>query len=134
MVVGGRLYPAVDHCWRMTGIAQPLPGCYEEREEMVMEWRDIASAPKDGTPILLYIEPVDEGYLLGWNPARLITQVIGWWEYWGWTSHLMEEGTADTEGHSSPYQITIRPLFWMPLPAPPTDCAPQGFVRPEVMG
>jgi hypothetical protein len=84
-------------------------------------WLPIESAPKDGTMILLAIEPVDEGYLLGWNPERLITQIIGWWGYSEWTSHLMEEGTADTEGHSSAYQIKIKPTHWQPLPDPPTS-------------
>lgn len=84
------------------------------------EWQDIETAPKDGTAVLLYIVPIEEGYLLGWNPERTITHVIGWWSHSGWTSHLMEEGTADTEGNSWPYQITLQPTHWMPLPEPPT--------------
>jgi hypothetical protein len=91
-----------------------------------MEWQPIETAPRGDTMILLAIEPVDEGYLLGWNPAREIKIVIGWWGYSGWTSHLMEEGTADTEGYSSPYQITIRPTHWMPLPKPPTSTGDDG--------
>lgn len=88
------------------------------------DWRPIETAPKDGTSVLLFINPVDGYDLCGWQPTRHITIAIGWWDGDEWESSLMEEGTADTEGYSSALSITIMPTHWMPLPAPPVTAKP----------
>ena len=82
-------------------------------------WRTMESAPKDGTSMLLFVEPIDSYEICGWHPDRHIEIVIGWWDNYGWRSPLMEEGTADTEGYSSAVAISITPTAWRPLPSPP---------------
>lgn len=65
------------------------------RDAAMSEWRDIASAPKDGTAVLL-LSPK-------WrNPS------VGWWleTFGGW--------------HSFPGSYGMKPTHWMPLPLPPT--------------
>ena len=94
---------------------------------MVMEWRDIASAPKDGTMILLW-EDRDRVSSVSTDRPPMPPYVGGWrdgdWYYClaGWL-----------RTYDDYFGDSLSPTHWMPLPAPPTDCAPQGFVRPEVM-
>jgi hypothetical protein len=62
-----------------------------------MEWQPIETAPKDGTPILIYettLGPVT--YVCFWNSFH---------EYWV---------EAEGEQYSS-----FNPTHWMPLPEPP---------------
>jgi Protein of unknown function (DUF551) len=98
----------------------------------MMDWQPIATAPKDGTAVLLAITPIDSYDLLGYRPDRHVTRTIGWWDGDEWDSDLMEEGTADTEGFSSAIPIHIRPTHWMPLPAPPSAELPPlpGYTAP----
>jgi len=72
-----------------------------------MEWRDIKSAPRDGTEILVY-----------WPYWRADRATIAWFEsFGGWMgdcclSEFHEVASPDRQ-----------PTHWMPLPLPPT--APQ---------
>lgn len=65
------------------------------------EWRPVESAPKDGTPLLLFARSKDahaQIWIVGWFLAD-----IGW-----------------VEGCFAPNQPTgIVPTHWMPLPVPP---------------
>lgn len=60
------------------------------------DWRTIDSAPKDGTPLLLYVR---------WGGKRYRT--VGRWNSHqrAWLSEI--------------FDTPIRPTHWMPLPAPP---------------
>lgn len=72
-----------------------------------MEWQPIETAPKDGTPVLLYFN--------GWDrPTARPTVYVGTW-------------TTDFDGDGEWYidwgdltQYHIGPMtHWMPLPPPP---------------
>ena len=65
-----------------------------------MGWRDMASAPKDRTEILVWENHED-------GPRRRI--VIYPSHHWGWLS--------------VPGRIKVRPQGWMPLPIPPASLA-----------
>lgn len=69
------------------------------------EWRDIASAPKDGTGILIFA-PERAGFVAD---QRIIA--VHWTE---WGSGVWEANTG--MGKWSDSEVT----HWMPLPAPPT--------------
>lgn len=82
------------------------------------EWRDIASAPRDGTPLLLYCHggiDIDPFY----RPKGMSSDiVVGLWEVDAdcpdggrWSSDVGDIG----EQLSPP----INPTHWMPLPSPP---------------
>jgi len=85
-------------------------------------WHDIATAPKDGTPILIFeghrhrechmpIDALREGEIsyscddprLQWFDDRRWS--IGYWRPWG--------------GWGNRNSAAVTPTHWMPLPAPP---------------
>lgn len=67
------------------------------------EWQPIDTAPKDGTPVLLW--PGAEIW------AGQTTPAVGWWaEYFGWIC-----SSAGASGEVATH--------WMPLPTPPADMA-----------
>jgi hypothetical protein len=61
-------------------------------------WRAIATAPRDGTPVLTYHPDADE-------PKIALVQ----WRFGGWFDFWSEAGPA----------IVAAPTHWMPLPNPP---------------
>jgi hypothetical protein len=61
------------------------------------KWRDISSAPKDGTFIMVYAPPLK---------IRFYPLVV-WWDGDDWYA----------PAHEDHAQIT--PTHWMPLPSPP---------------
>jgi hypothetical protein len=105
-------------------------------------WRDIATAPKDGTPILgwcvhdadpYFIEPEDASgrsrltvygaHTEGLSHVEDGAHVIVWGGSWDDSTHEYDGGSmpdwwfrADSE-----FEVTANPTHWMPLPAAPTD-------------
>lgn len=84
-------------------------------------WRDISSAPKDGTHILLsgtyqwddYIDRQETGI------------VVGFWEKDPWfLEGIDDEADRNDTGwvlaNANPYTDQMQPTHWMPLPTPPT--------------
>ena len=74
------------------------------------EWRDIKTAPKDGTPILLWAPDYFED-----NPHA----VVGEWcdRVGAWSSEvgMMEDGPIGDDP-----ELCNGPSHWMPLPLPPS--------------
>lgn len=73
-----------------------------------MDWRPINTAPKDGTPVLVY-----SPYEVQSEPTNIIVaryERHGPHEWWGYCESLI----ADAHG-----QIEPEPTHWMPLPKPP---------------
>lgn len=93
------------------------------------QWQPISTAPADGKPILLFIDPpVDTNLMIGWATAKELSIVVGWNtgarysdDSIQWVCGLCDEGSADTDGNSTPLMIGVRPTHWMPLPEPPTS-------------
>lgn len=91
------------------------------------EWRPIATAPRDGTPVLLYLDPpVDTSAIIGDFGTAEICVVVGWptTSYDNprkmvWGCGFCEEGAADSYGVSSALEYAVTASHWMPLPAPP---------------
>lgn len=67
------------------------------------EWRDIASAPKDGTPILMWVSGERRRVVFGW-----------------WSGRHDPEYPWHTYGEA--YRVDI-PTHWMPLPTPPSPAS-----------
>lgn len=73
------------------------------------DWQPIATAPRDGTPVLAWEDGV--AYVTEWQES-------------------FRDGFGDTHtgwvepdvGELGPYPC--HPSHWMPLPDPPTGCAP----------
>ncbi len=84
-----------------------------------MEWQDIASAPKDGTPVLVFSAQGqwndDWNYYEGrFEPA----QGVMWADergYW--------------HGRYPPIPPVDNPTHWMPLPAPPANPGPSTSIE-----
>ena len=89
------------------------------------DWRSMDTAPKNGDPVLLFLDPpLDTNYVVGWAARKTMQIVVGWasdtWrDKTEWHCGFCEEGTADTDGYSSAYMIGVNPVAWMPLPIPP---------------
>jgi hypothetical protein len=92
------------------------------------EWQPIETAPKDGSPMLLWLpRPLAawgdaEG---GVGPLERSNVVIGWYDVGSAPSErsfevgVVEPGWPDTEGHYSCFPIRVAPTHWMPLPDAP---------------
>lgn len=65
------------------------------------EWQDISTAPKDGTPVILFARC---------RTATAATVVIGW--------HLPDMGWIE-ECFAPNHPVGIVPTHWQPLPTPP---------------
>lgn len=79
------------------------------------EWKQIETAPKDGTSILLYSskEPITEG----WFETSL---------EWGRPCNSWTNGWETSNGCDVGYN-RLYPTHWMPLPPPPnaSECGAQ---------
>jgi hypothetical protein len=79
------------------------------------EWRTIESAPINGTSVLLWLDPpLMTGDALGYSVPGKLRIVVGWAsdtyrEEVEWNCGFMDEGTADTDGHSIPFMISVKP-------------------------
>lgn len=79
-----------------------------------MEWRDISSAPKDGTTIILWVrEHYNDHEHMLW-PCEYVHGELCW--------QISDNCHLDYD-----YQILedCTPTHWMPLPPPPTDKEPR---------
>lgn len=96
----------------------------------MMEWQDIESAPRDGTPILLY-RPASQS-----PNSRWATIILAAWVRFDGEDDEVEEGFASPnepffDGYSrSVYQEAIdadehylinSATHWLPLPPPPKE-------------
>jgi len=79
------------------------------------EWQPIETAPRDGTPVLLWA--VREGW-----EDRGPCRICGWGDEYGWSLY----GAAGAEPFAGmPRNNRVQrldqcqPTHWMPLPAPP---------------
>lgn len=77
-------------------------------------WQPIETAPKDGTPILIYepfSEYIDEGiYIVEWRTERYVVRSSS---YKCW---VVQHTYQDEQGG----EVTIdNPTHWIPLPEPP---------------
>ena len=82
----------------------------------MMQWRDIETAPKDGSKLLLLVFP-KEGYRDDYDGCLHIG-------FWG--SELMHEPCFwcdwnDANDENPHYFAMIHPTHWMPLPDPPVE-------------
>jgi len=72
---------------------------------MTAEWRPIETAPKDGTPIIVYM-PWEGGMVRTAHYSRRLTEdryaQNVWCVHW-----------------SGSYKSRVAPTHWMPLPPPP---------------
>jgi len=91
-------------------------------------WRLIESAPRDGTPVLLWLPtPIDSNDVVTWTPAIPMHVCIGWWSgsTWRdespWESCFGYEGAADSAGCAPTLPLKVRPTHWMPLSSPPAN-------------
>ena len=98
------------------------------------QWRDIASAPRDGTPVLIFQPDAmfggtprnhhmpkgalrEDEYTYRTNDPRLVWYddrrfAIGYWRPWG--------------GWGNRNSATVTPTHWQPLPEPP-ESQPSAF-------
>lgn len=103
-------------CPELLIMVSNIPGSREPTE--ASQWRPMDTAPKTGEPVLLKLEPpLNTGDCVGWVTPGELRVVVGWWSDPGWECGMCEEGSADSEGISSPFPITLKPAAWMPLPA-----------------
>lgn len=73
-------------------------------------WQPIASAPKDGTPVLLLATR------LGWPGSA---RVCGFYHYRQWRIYGCASGEPKAGGKEVQCLDQVEPTYWMPLPATP---------------
>ena len=84
-------------------------------------WRDIESAPKDGTPIIVWCPEfwVNEG-ITPWGRGAIVTA------YWGVYVDCREDEKPCWIVVESNGTDPCTPTMWMPLPAPPASNSGEG--------
>jgi hypothetical protein len=92
---------------------------------LMSNWQPIETAPKDGKPILLWLDPpLEANAAIGWLPCDL-TVVVGWHDddldfgASGWKCGICYEGCGDSYGNCPAVDIDLTPTHWMPHPEPP---------------
>jgi hypothetical protein len=95
----------------------------EERE--ACGWRDIASAPKDGSHILLGMGGTDEDCeisTLGWWQEEVLDGQDYMGNDAGFVDHEFSSFHSGRSFGDDKYQYkAVQPTHWMPLPAAPKD-------------
>ncbi len=86
-----------------------------------MDWNPIESAPKDGSPILLYCEdPVERHHQVEELADNL---AIGFWLEGAWRSVDCEDngsmGSSATGWMEDWRWVKVNPTHWMPIPEAP---------------
>lgn len=96
-----------------------------------MEWQTMETAPKDGTPILCWVDPkaypsvLETGKLTSYSAhAEWLGQVKKGFHICSWGGeYVSQEGEYSTPAwwfvHSSDFEVVASPIRWMPLPEPP---------------
>lgn len=84
-------------------------------------WQDIETAPKDGSPMLLYLaKSICRNYIVD---GLCDFYAIGWWNQGRWLSiDVLDCGSMGGEltGWMPDYVcLEISPTHWQPLPEPP---------------
>lgn len=89
-----------------------------------MSWQPIDTAPKDGTRVLL-CDADGDSHVAGWlvKAGAPDLMIAGDPQYGAWVIWRDE---------NSPTSIVLEePKAWMPLPDPPSDWKPDGFILPD---
>lgn len=105
------------------------------------EWRDIETAPKDGTPILAWVDDLSaaecpncdadgkslclyHGHAEGMGFAVSGYQIVQWGGAWDDATWEYPSGGSMPDWWfraGSEFEEAANPTHWMPLPAPPDD-------------
>lgn len=75
-------------------------------------WQDIATAPRDGTRVMLWMEPTPDPRYISNDPAQSVIA-----SYVVWSERSKREGMRDGWSWYGP--VRCHPTHWRPLPAPP---------------
>lgn len=90
-----------------------------------MEWRDISTAPKDGTKILTF--GMGHGNGRGAYDVNELPSPMFGIAYWGWHDDTRDVEVSPGLFRKEPCRVlegwrtewAYMPTHWMPLPAPP---------------
>ena len=81
-----------------------------------MKWLPPETAPKSETVLVLLSVPIDTNSVLGWCPESSVDVTVGWWNGYEWNGPWVDEGQADSFGHSPVCNVILHVKGWMPLP------------------
>lgn len=82
---------------------------------MGSEWRDIETAPKDGTPFLAALTSGHSTILWATEGVRKN------WKYSWWGGHVADVPYEPSHPLNTDWSNTQRATHWQPLPSPPTE-------------
>lgn len=112
-----KVVPPFQHPGYIVRRAKPRPiQCDEDEPAAPQDWQPIATAPKDGTAVLLS-EP---GELLGYEIPHY---TAGYWA----PSHRCAAGGFWQDAYRD---MVVQPTHWQPLPTSPTASASSSDARP----
>lgn len=90
-------------------LAESILSSLPSEREQIVAWRDIATAPKDGSPLRLYDPELDEdsSFEGHWTDCTGETGEPGW------------VAAVWTNMYDDWLQMLVKPTHWMPHPSPP---------------